>query len=91
MLPAIPDAEKKRIQFLAEIGSNSHFNCLFDHIPGILFFVKNSDGHILFANLRLVQLPCRRFEPVFPAKRHRMSVGPRRSDVKLSWLRTPGT
>ncbi len=56
MLPVIPDAEKKRTQFLTEIGSNSHFNCLFDHIPGILFFVKNSDGHILFANLGLVQL-----------------------------------
>jgi PAS domain S-box-containing protein len=56
MLLKNPEATEKKVQFLSEISPEFHFNRLFDHLPGVLFFVKNRNGQILFANEGLVRL-----------------------------------
>lgn len=39
-------------RFLAEIAPESHFDILFNHIPGISFFAKNKDLELIAANKR---------------------------------------
>ncbi len=39
-------------QFLAEIAPDSHFDILFNHIPGISFFAKNKKLELMAANKR---------------------------------------
>ncbi len=50
------EAKEARDIFFAKIDPNHHFNTLFNHLPRILFFVKNDKGQLLFANDGLVQL-----------------------------------
>ncbi len=49
------DVQGLRERFLAEIPPEHHFHRLFDHLPDILFFVKNRNGTLLFANEGLVR------------------------------------
>ncbi len=42
--------EVARETWMAEIGPASHFHRLFDHIPGLHFFAKNREGHLMFAS-----------------------------------------
>ena len=39
-------------QFLAEIAPDSHFDILFNHIPGVSFFAKNQNLELIAANKR---------------------------------------
>lgn len=39
-------------EFLSRISSESHFEVLFDHLPGVSFFVKNREFQIVSANRR---------------------------------------
>jgi AraC-like DNA-binding protein len=41
---------KVRKEWMTKLEPASHFHKLFDHIPGIYFFAKNKDGHIMFAS-----------------------------------------
>ena len=45
-------ALKLKDQFLAKIAPDSHFDILFNHIPGISFFAKNKDLELISANKR---------------------------------------
>jgi len=50
-----PAAEIRRWQglregWVASIDPSSHFHRLFDHIPGLHFFAKNREGHLMFAS-----------------------------------------
>lgn len=51
-----PDALKLRERFLRAIPPERHFHRLFDHLPGVLFFAKNTEGRLLAANRALLQL-----------------------------------
>ncbi|MDB5050810.1 MAG: hypothetical protein JWO30_3881 [Fibrobacteres bacterium] len=51
-----PEPNEKKTHFLSQMSFEHHFNKLFDHLPGVLFFVKNRNGEILFANEGLVRL-----------------------------------
>lgn len=51
-----PEPNEKKAHFLSQMSLEHHFNRLFDHLPGVLFFVKNRNGEILFANEGLVRL-----------------------------------
>lgn len=42
--------EAVRNTWMAEIEPTSHFHRLFDHIPGLHFFAKNREGHLMFAS-----------------------------------------
>ena len=42
--------EAVRDTWIAEIEPASHFHRLFDHIPGLHFFAKNREGHLMFAS-----------------------------------------
>lgn len=46
------DARKLKSDFLSEMSSESHFEVLFDQLPGVSFFVKNRDFQIVTANRR---------------------------------------
>ena len=37
-------------EFLEELSPDSHFEVLFDHLPGVSFFAKNRDFKIVSAN-----------------------------------------
>ena len=45
-------ALKLKDQFLAKIAPDSHFDILFNHIPGISFFAKNKNLELISANKR---------------------------------------
>ncbi|MDF1849349.1 MAG: AraC family transcriptional regulator [Verrucomicrobiales bacterium] len=45
-------APKLKSEFLSEMSSESHFEVLFDHLPGVSFFVKNRAYQIVSANRR---------------------------------------
>ena len=45
-----------REEFLNSISPGRGFERLFDHIPGILFFAKDREGHLLAANRALLDL-----------------------------------
>lgn len=47
--------ERERRQWLAGLEPSSLFHRLFDHIPGVYFFAKNRDGHLMFASEGLRQ------------------------------------
>jgi len=49
------EAQYMREKFLEEIPPEHHFHRLFDHLPDLLFFVKNRNGALLFANEGLVR------------------------------------
>lgn len=44
--------EQLKSEFLSEISPQSHFEVLFDHLPGVSFFVKNRAYQIVSANRR---------------------------------------
>ena len=46
------DSQKLKSDFLSQISSESHFEVLFDQLPGVSFFVKNKDFRIVSANRR---------------------------------------
>ena len=46
------DGQKLKSDFLSQISSESHFEVLFDQLPGVSFFVKNKDFRIVSANRR---------------------------------------
>jgi len=50
------DALALRDEVLDAIDPHLHFNRLFDHLPGMYFFAKDREGHILFANRGLAEL-----------------------------------
>ncbi len=37
-------------RFLRSIADDSHFQVLFEHLPGVSFFAKDFDGRIMRAN-----------------------------------------
>jgi AraC-like DNA-binding protein len=41
---------RQREEWLASISDSSHFHRLFDQIPGLHFFAKNREGHLMFAS-----------------------------------------
>lgn len=43
-----------RAEWVARLGPESHFHLLFDHIPGVAFFAKDRDGHLLYASSSLL-------------------------------------
>lgn len=45
-----------RAWFLKELDPATHFHRLFDSMPGVLFFVKDVDGRLLFADRGLLEL-----------------------------------
>ena len=45
---------KHRSKWMAGLSAESHFHLLFDHIPGVAFFAKDSEGHLLFASKALL-------------------------------------
>ena len=45
-----------REQFLDSMSLDSGFEKLFNHLPGILFFAKDREGHLLAANRALLDL-----------------------------------
>lgn len=45
-----------REALFVSLDPHSHFNLLFEHLPGVLFFAKDRDGRILFANSELAWL-----------------------------------
>jgi len=47
---------RRRAQWLAGIEPASLFHRLFDHIPGVFFFAKDSTGHTMFASRRILEL-----------------------------------
>ncbi|MCB1232733.1 MAG: AraC family transcriptional regulator [Verrucomicrobiae bacterium] len=50
------DALTLRDRFLRAIPPERHFHRLFDHLPGILFFAKDTEGRLLAANRALLRL-----------------------------------
>jgi AraC-like DNA-binding protein len=42
--------EAVRDTWMAEIEPTTHFHRLFDYIPGLHFFAKNREGHLMFAS-----------------------------------------
>jgi AraC-like DNA-binding protein len=45
-----------RTTFLARLAPESHFHRLFDSLPDVLFFAKDADGRLLFADRGLLRL-----------------------------------
>ncbi len=45
-----PHAEFLKSEFLSRISPSSHFEVLFDHLPGVSFFAKNREFQIVSAN-----------------------------------------
>ncbi|MGM7666011.1 helix-turn-helix domain-containing protein [Microbacterium sp. A93] len=48
--------DERRKALFRSLDEHSHFNQLFDHLPGVHFFAKDVDGRILFANRGLLNL-----------------------------------
>lgn len=46
---------RERDRWVTALAPASLFHRLFDHIPGVFFFAKNRDGHIMFASEGLRQ------------------------------------
>ena len=46
---------KRRDAYFARIHPESRFYHLFDHLPNVLFFAKDAEGHLLAANVPLLQ------------------------------------
>jgi AraC-like DNA-binding protein len=46
---------KERAVWLAKIDPASHFHRIFDYIPGVNFFVKDSEGRTMFASSGILQ------------------------------------
>ena len=51
-MPGNQPSLKLKDQFLSEIAPDSHFDRLFNHIPGISFFAKNKNLELIAANTR---------------------------------------
>lgn len=47
--------EKERADWLAKLDPGNHFHRIFDHIPGVNFFVKDSKGRTMFASSGILQ------------------------------------
>ncbi|MCW0218059.1 MAG: AraC family transcriptional regulator [Prosthecobacter sp.] len=47
--------EKERNRWVASLAPTALFHRLFDHIPGVYFFAKNRQGHLMFASEGLRQ------------------------------------
>lgn len=43
-----------RAEWVSQLGPESHFHLLFDHIPGVAFFAKDRDGRLLYASHSLL-------------------------------------
>lgn len=52
---ATPDDLDRRRRFLAAIDPERHFYRLFDHVSGVLFFAKDTEGRIFAANRQLLR------------------------------------
>ncbi|MEM9016618.1 MAG: AraC family transcriptional regulator [Verrucomicrobiota bacterium] len=51
-----PDGTTLRNEFLEAVHPESAFQLLFDHLPGVLFFAKDTEGRLLVANDALLDL-----------------------------------
>ncbi len=49
-MPVSPPFENLKSEFLAQLSPTTHFEVLFDHLPGISFFAKNQKFQIVSAN-----------------------------------------
>jgi AraC-like DNA-binding protein/PAS domain-containing protein len=47
--------EKERAVWLTKLDPANHFHRIFDHIPGVNFFVKDSKGRTMFASSGILQ------------------------------------
>lgn len=47
--------KKVREQWVGELEPTGLFHRLFDHVPGVYFFAKNREGHLMFASAGLLQ------------------------------------
>jgi AraC-like DNA-binding protein len=47
--------EKERAAWLTKLDPANHFHRIFDHIPGVNFFVKDSKGRTMFASSGILQ------------------------------------
>ena len=47
--------KRERERWMAALEPTGMFQRLFDHIPGVYFFAKNRDGHLMFASAGLRQ------------------------------------
>lgn len=45
---------KYRASWVSELRPDSHFHVLFDHVPGVAFFAKDRDGHLMYASKTLL-------------------------------------
>ena len=46
---------KRRVEWMASLRPENHFHQLFDHIPGVHFFAKDSAGVLMFASRSLLK------------------------------------
>ncbi len=46
----MPDAFQLKSEFLRSVDPRSHFEVVFDHLPGVSFFAKNRDFQLVVAN-----------------------------------------
>lgn len=53
--PPSSEALALRESFLRAIPPEQHFHRLFDHLPGVLFFAKDTEGRLLAANRALLR------------------------------------
>lgn len=42
--------EQMRLEWVGKLAPGYHFQRIFDNIPGLHFFAKNADGHLMFAS-----------------------------------------
>jgi hypothetical protein len=47
--------KKVRELWVGELEPTGLFHRLFDHVPGVYFFAKNREGHLMFASAGLLQ------------------------------------
>ena len=47
--------EKESAAWLTKLDPANHFHRIFDHIPGVNFFVKDSKGRTMFASSGILQ------------------------------------
>lgn len=50
------DGQQLRDRFLSAVQPEQAFHLLFDHLPGVLFFAKDTEGRLLAANRALLDL-----------------------------------
>jgi AraC-like DNA-binding protein len=48
--PEIRRWQRRRDSWIASIAPSCHFHRIFDHLPGLHFFAKDREGHLMFAS-----------------------------------------